>query len=92
MKRKFSTEYKQEAVRLITEQGLSLTQVAQDLGIGLSTITKWVHAHRAGQTSVTEFGESEVAELKRLRKEVQTLRMERDILKKATVYFAKDSQ
>ena len=90
--KKFSEEYKDEAVRLITEQGLSAAQAAKDLGVGKSTIDRWVRVNKStkkpGEEQLTE---SEKAELKRLRKEIHTLRMERDILKKATAYFAKNT-
>lgn len=90
-KSKFSEEYKNEAVRLVVEQGLSVAQVAEDLGVGKSTIDRWVRLRHKEQMPDEELKESEKAELKRLRKEVNTLRMERDILKKATAYFAKNT-
>lgn len=78
MKRKFSEEFNAEAVRLVLEQGLAPAQAARDLGVGQSTLDNWVRAKRAeGQPD--ELTESEKAELKRLRKEVSVLRMERDI-------------
>lgn len=90
--RKYSEEYKEESVRLVTDQGLSISQAATDLGIGKSTLDKWVRVYRSNQKPGEEqLTESEKAELKRLRKEVHTLRMERDILKKATAYFAKNT-
>lgn len=88
--RKYSEEYKHEAVQLVIEQGLSIGQTAGDLGIGKSTLDKWVRAaKKARKPGEEQVSESEKAELKRLRKENYTLRMERDILKKATAYFAK---
>jgi transposase len=94
MKSKFSEEYKAEAVRLVLEQGLAPAQAARDLGIGLSTLDKWVRAKRSESRPVSQpelLTENERAELKRLRKEVSVLRMERDILKKATAFFSKSS-
>lgn len=90
MKRKFSEEYKAEAVRLVVEQGLTAAQAARDLGLGQSTLDNWVRAKRAEQQPEALTAE-ERAELKRLRKEVAVLKLERDILKKATAYFAKGS-
>jgi transposase len=89
-RRKFTAEYKQEAVRLVLEQGLSVAQAALDLGIGKSTLENWVRKQQQNQPG-EPITESEKDELKRLRKEVHTLRMERDILKKATAYFAKNT-
>lgn len=88
MRRRFTEEFKQEAVKLVLNQGLSKAQVAQDLGIGESTLAKWVSQHR-GKNQPDELVETEREELKRLRKEVNTLRMEREVLKKATAFFAK---
>lgn len=88
MRRTFKLEFKQEAVKLVLEQGLSVAQVARDLNIGQSTLDKWVAAVRE-QQKPDALTDTERAELKRLRKEVFVLRMERDILKKATAFFAK---
>lgn len=86
--RKFSEEFKKEAVRLVLEQGVPASQACLDLGIGRSTLEKWVSVHRQSQQPEV-VSESERTELKRLRKEVVVLKMERDILKKATAYFSK---
>lgn len=91
MKRKFSQEYKEQSVKLVVEQGLKQRQVCQDLGLGASTLDKWVRDFKSQNVQTSSLTESEKEELKRLRKEVHTLRMERDILKKATAYFAKNS-
>jgi transposase len=90
MRRKFSEEFKAEAVRLVLEQGLTPAQASRDLGVGLSTLDKWVKAKRE-QGGGESLSEDERTELKRLRKEVSVLRMERDILKKATAFFSKSS-
>lgn len=90
MKRKFSTEFKAEAVKLVLEQGLAPAQAARDLGIGASTLDKWLKDAR-GRVQPQVITESEKEELKRLRKEVHYLKMERDILKKATAYFSRTS-
>jgi len=90
MSRQIKTEeFKKEAVRLVIEQHLSIAQAARDLGIGLSTLNKWVHKEKLAKLSEKPPASSEIEEIKKLKKEVQTLRMERDILKKATAYFAK---
>lgn len=93
-RRRFSPEFKDEAVRLVLEQGLTVRQAAADLGIGLSSMQKWVTAHRKRQQANNGevVSEADMAELKSLRKEVHRLRMERDILKKATAFFARENQ
>lgn len=81
-RRRFSREYKVEAVRLVRERGVSLAQAASDLGVHLNTLRKWVREHEADPVHACP-GEGiqkpEAAELTRLRREVATLRMERDI-------------
>ena len=89
MPRKFSPEYKAEAVKLVVEEGLTHQQVAADLGIGLSTIEKWTRERTVTKDMSETVSESEREELKRLRKENTQLRMERDFLKKTANYFAK---
>lgn len=88
MRRTFSKEFKEEAVNMVLDQGVNLAQAAKDLGIGQSTLNKWVIARRQSQEPGA-LTEDERAELKRLRKENKIIRMEREILKKATAYFAK---
>ena len=92
-RRTFSREYKIAAVKKITEQGMSYAQVARDLEIRDSMIRNWKKALEkdgtldAGMTSSNSVED----ELKRLREENRQLKMERDILKKATAFFAKES-
>src|SRR3954463_12816861 len=90
--RRFTPEFRVEAVRLAETSGRSRRQVAEDLGIGLSTLRHWMDCHHeqrlddpAGQPQ-----EDIAAELKRLRRENEVLRQERDILKRATAFFAKE--
>ena len=90
MRRKFSEEFKAEAVRLVLDQGLAPGQAARDLGVGQSTLDNWVRAAREAQQPGA-LTVDEKAELKRLRRENSVLRMERDILKKATAFFSKSS-
>ena len=91
MGKRYCSEFKQEAVNLVVKQGLSVKQAASDLGIGNSTLENWLRRHRKQEQNPNVLGETELAELKRLRKEVHLLRLERDLLKKTTVYFAKES-
>ena len=68
-------------------------EAAADLGIGLSTMQKWVRSHRGRKEANGQvITEVDMAELRQLRKEVHRLRMERDLLKKATAFFAKENQ
>ena len=93
-RRRFSSEFKQEAVRLVRERGIAVAQVARDLDLHESVLRTWVRAHVADPAHAFP-GEGqqkpEEAELTRLRCEVTKLRAERDILKKAAAYFAKES-
>ena len=91
MRRKFSSEFKEEAVSLVVKQGLTVKQAATDLGIGSSTLDNWLRRYRERQKDPNVLSESELAELKRLRKENRLLRIERDLLKKTAVYFVKGS-
>ncbi len=91
-RRRFSEEYKLEAVNLVLVQGLSVGQAADDLGLGKSTLDNWVRAQRQRIATGTVPTPAELEELKRLRKENRILREERTILKKAAAYFATDSQ
>lgn len=92
-RRAFTDEFKAEAVRLVLDEGKSIAAVARDLDLTGSALGEWVKHARAdrsgGKTGLTT---EEREELRRLRKEVRVLRMERDILKKATAFFAKDSR
>lgn len=91
MRKRYDEAFKKEAVRLVKEEGLTQAQVTQDLGLGYGTIQSWLQADRKKQDPEALEQESKEQELKRLRKEVHLLKMERDLLKKAAAYFAKDS-
>ncbi len=92
--RRYSDELKAEAVKTANEQGLTQSEVAKRLSIPKGTIGQWIALSKAGGKSAKP-GDQSVAELvtenSRLRKELNETRMEREILKKATAYFAKDS-
>ena len=85
-KRRFSTEFKREAVTLVRNSGKSITQVARELGLGTSLLAKWKKEFDAQQN--TGMTPDELEELKRLRKENARLRMEVEILGEATAFFA----
>jgi len=92
-RRTFSAEYKAEAVRLVSESGKSISVIALELGLGETALRRWVQQaaidHGRGPTGALTT--SERAELVELRRENQRLRMEREILKKATAFFARES-
>ena len=90
MPRRYDEEFRREAVKLVVEGGMRASRVASDLGVSETTLSKWLTAAKGA--SPEPCSESEREELKRLRKENVQLRMERDILKKATAYFAKNTQ
>ncbi len=94
---KYSLEFKQDATRLVLEKGYSQQQAADHLGISQSALGRWVRAERkpSGNESATKKSCLNLAdqdELIRLRKENEQLRMEREILKKAAVFFAKEAE
>ena len=93
-RRKFPREFKLEAVRLIKDRGVSYAQAAQDLGVHGTVLRNWVKAFAEDpQHSFPGHGQMkpEQLEIERLRREVIKLKAERDILKKAAAYFAKES-
>ena len=93
-RRQFSDEYKAETVRLIQSSGKSVGQMALELGIGETALRRWLAQAEveAGRGPVGALTRGERAELGELRRENQRLRMEREILKKATAFFAKESR
>ncbi len=92
-RRTFSREFKLAAVKKVVEQGLSCGEVARDLNVRDNLIRNWRKAFEADGTLQAEVNQSPSveAELKRLREENRQLKMERDILKKATAFFAKEN-
>ena len=93
-RRTFSREFKLEAVKLVSERGVSVAQAAKDLDVHENVLRKWVRELREEpQEPFPGNGKQKAqdAEIARLRKEVAKLKLERDILKKAAAYFAKES-
>ena len=90
LRRVFTDEFKAGAVRLVLDEGRTVSSVARDLDIYGSVIRSWVERARADRTKgKTGLTTAEREELAVLRKQVRELRMERDILKEAAAYFAK---
>jgi transposase len=92
-RKNYSREFKIEAVKLVTEAGNSQTQVASDLGVHPNTLCKWVQQYsERPQDAFPGKGHqlTEAEALRKLQRENERLRMERDILKKAVAIFSKD--
>ena len=87
--KQYSTEFKEEAVSLVNDQGYSVPEAAKALGINPNMLYRWKEKFEAKQTG-NQLSESERDELIRLRKENRKLLMEKEILKKASAFFAKE--
>ena len=91
----YTKELREEAVKLVTEGGMSIPEVGRRLSVAASTIRYWVKANREGK--LKEVGKQQrplteiEMELARIKRELAEARMERDILKKAAAYFGKES-
>ncbi len=92
-RRSFTDEFKAGAVALVLDQGKTIAEVARDLDVMASSLSHWVEQARAdrskGKTGLTT---AEREEMARLRKENRELKMEREILKKAAAFFAKENE
>lgn len=94
-RRSFTDEFKREAVKLCKQPGATATHIARDLGIEASVLRRWVSQERGGVLDLRPNRplRSETAtEVERLQRELRRVTTERDILKKALGYFAKDPQ
>ena len=92
-RKRFTKPFEEEAVRLLRTSGRTKREIGEDLGVSLSTLTRWLARAREREMedpSRRPAGEDPAAELKRLRRENEVLRQERDILKRAAVFFARD--
>jgi transposase len=93
--RTYTPELREEAVKLVLAQGLTLGEASKRIAIPMATLATWVKAAKLGNGSVTAPGSRTVPELEaevaKLRKELAETRMERDIVKKAAAYFAQES-
>jgi transposase len=92
---RYTKEFREEAIKLVTEERLSLPEAARRLSLAPSTLNYWIQAYKAGKLG--EIGKAQKPlteiemELVRTKKELAEVKMERDILKKAAAYFAKES-
>ena len=92
-RRKFTDEFKREAVKLATQPGVTVTTVSRELGVERSVLRAWVRKTEEGRYEPTPgkpLKSDSQAENEQLRRELARVKMERDILKKALGYFAKD--
>jgi len=92
-RRTFTDEYKQHVLALVREGDKSITQICRELDLTQSAVHKWIKADQDSNGTMTQnsLTESDQQELQRLRAENKQLKTERDILKKATAFFAKNS-
>ena len=91
---KYPEEFRRETVRLVLTTDRSMAEVSRDLGINYKTLGNWVRAEQARQDRdglPGALSENERVELKRLRKENSEMKVEREILRKAAAYFAKET-
>ena len=94
-RKNYTAEFKREAVRLVTEQGYSMSQAARNLDINLNMLRRWKRQiEEQGHSAFPGKGNlpPDQEELHRLREENKRLRMERDILKKTVTFFANESR
>jgi transposase len=91
-RRSFSDEYKQEVVALIASSGKSVAEIARDLDLTETAVRRWVEQAEIDAGKRPGLTSDEHAELVALRQEVRVLRDERDLLKRATAFFAKETR
>ena len=95
LRKKYTREFKIEAVRLLTESNMTVAKASRDLGINSNVLTRWKKEFTNNNSQAFPGSghlKPEEEELRRLRRENALLRQERDILKKAAAFFAKESQ
>jgi transposase len=96
IRKKYSKEFKLDAVSLVLEQGYSNSDAAKSLGISHGALSRWTKEHRNDDDGQAFRGNGkltpELAEIRRLKAQVKCLTMEKEILKKATVFFAKETK
>jgi transposase len=88
----YTSEFKESAVKLAVESDQPITQTARELGLNPNTLHTWISKYSKPKTAVERTDEHIYDEVKRLKKELARVTQERDLLKKATAYFAKEMQ
>ena len=87
-RRKFTSDYRREAARLVIDTGRTVAEVAREIGVAEQTLGRWVTTERQASPMPDRVSESERAELERLRAEVAQLKMDNDFLARAASFFA----
>jgi transposase len=88
----YTSEFKESAVKLAVESDQPIAQTARDLGLNPNTLHTWISKYSEPKTTAERTNEHIYDEVKRLKKELARVTQERDLLKKATAYFAKEMQ
>ena len=92
---RYTKEFREEAVKMVTEGGLSVVEISRRLSLPKSTLEHWIRVSKTGDLGKVGKGQRPLTELERelarVKRELSLARMERDILKKAAAYFAKES-
>ncbi|MBU4315580.1 transposase [Patescibacteria group bacterium] len=88
---RYSPEFKDEAVRQVTQRGYPVKEVAERVGVSEHSLYKWIRASRPARAEAAELSAAKL-ELQKLKAELRRVQEERDILKKAAAYFAKDPE
>jgi transposase len=91
MARIYPAEFRRDAVTLVRSSDKTVTQIAREIGLNRETLRLWVKQDRIDQGEAEGLTSSEQQELRRLRREVAELRLERDLLVKAAAFFAKET-
>ena len=92
-RRQFTEEFKREAVRLASQEGVTIAQVARDLGIGAHLLSRWKRQFaEAGEKAFPGRGKARDEELAQLKRELGRVKRERDFLREAAAFFAKDQK
>jgi transposase len=89
-RKRYTDEFKAEAVKLVVEEGYSISQAARNLDINTNMLTRWKH-ELTGNATRRKQAADDKEEIQLLREEVRRLKLEREILKKATAFFANES-
>ncbi len=92
-RKRYTKQFKEEALRLVSQEGVSLTQIAQDLGLDAGMLRRWrKDAETLGAKAFRGHGHAHDEELVQLKRELGRVKRERDFLKDAAAYFAKESK